>query len=113
VKHWAHGGDTKIANLVTLCRFHHRLVHEGRVVVQTLDDGAFRFVRPDGKFFDSPVPSTADWTELVVQQEAEQICITPQTAVTGWTGETLDYDLAVSLLMQGSHRRKNVSAETS
>jgi hypothetical protein len=113
VKHWAHGGDTKLANLVTLCRFHHRLVHEGRVVVQTLDDGAFRFVRPDGKSFDSPVPHAADWTELVALQEVEQIRITPQTAVTGWTGEALDYELAVGLLMQGSNRRKNVSAETS
>ena len=48
VKHWANGGETQLSNLVTLCRFHHRLVHEGQVVVQTLDDGAFRFVRPDG-----------------------------------------------------------------
>ena len=49
VKHWAHGGETKLSNLVTLCRFHHRLVHEGGVVIQTLDDGAFRFINPNGK----------------------------------------------------------------
>ncbi len=29
VRHWAHGGETKASNLVTLCRFHHRKVHEG------------------------------------------------------------------------------------
>ena len=29
VKHWADGGETKLSNLVTLCGFHHRLVHEG------------------------------------------------------------------------------------
>ena len=48
VKHWARGGDTKLANLVTLCRFHHRAVHEGRLAVERLDDGAWRFTKPDG-----------------------------------------------------------------
>ena len=32
-----------------LCSFHHRAVHEGGITVQVLDDGAFRFVRPDGR----------------------------------------------------------------
>ena len=29
VRHWAHGGATRLDNLVQLCRRHHRAVHEG------------------------------------------------------------------------------------
>ncbi len=48
VKHWANGGETKLDNLVTLCGFHHTLVHEGRFGVTVTDDGVFVFSRPDG-----------------------------------------------------------------
>ena len=49
VKHWADGGETKLGNLVTLCGFHHKLVHEGGFGVTVTDDGVFVFTRPDGK----------------------------------------------------------------
>ena len=116
VQHWAQGGETKLSNLVSLCRFHHRLVHEGRVVVQVLDDGAFRFIRPDGQSFDSPAPGAPrqiDWMQLVASHQARQIRITPRTAVTRWQGESLDYGLAVDGLLHRARRAKNVAAETS
>ena len=109
VHHWAQGGETKLSNLVTLCRFHHRQVHEGNVVVQILDDGAFRFVRPDGRSFDSPAPKATGWTGLVA---AQPILITPQTAITRWTGEAFDAAQSVDWLLQRAARTKNVSAET-
>ncbi len=56
IQHWADGGDTKLANLVTLCRFHHRAVHEGGVRVERLGDGAWRFTRPDGRVLESVAP---------------------------------------------------------
>ena len=110
VKHWAHGGETSLANLVTLCRFHHRLVHEGQVVVQTLDDGAFRFVKPNGESFESPPIPTTDHDALIAVNTAADIPITQQTAVTGWTGESLDAGLAVEWLMQRRARTKSVPA---
>jgi hypothetical protein len=112
VKHWAEGGETKLSNLVTLCRFHHRLVHEGQVVVQTFDDGAFRFVRPDGESFESPLPPSADWHELVAMNEAVDIRVTPETAITRWTGESIDYGIAVQCLLEKAARDEHVSAET-
>lgn len=97
VHHWSKGGETRLSNLVTLCRFHHRQVHEGQVVVQILDDGAFRFVRPDGNTFDSPLPKVTDWTALAA---SHPIVINPRTAITGWTGERLDYRQAIDWLLR-------------
>jgi hypothetical protein len=101
VKHWADGGETKLSNLITLCRFHHRLVHEGGVRIQSLDDGAFRFLRPDGQAFDSPLPPATDCRAIVVAHEFADLRITPATAVTRWTGEALDLDVAIDWLIEG------------
>ena len=101
VRHWAHGGETKASNLITLCSFHHRRVHEGGVNVQVLDDGAFRFVRPDGRAFEGPAPSRGepcDGTELRRRHEGD-MPITPDTAVTRWRGERMDYGLAIEVLL--------------
>lgn len=47
ILHWADGGETRLDNLVSLCRQHHRLLHEGGYRV--IKDGAvFRFFRADG-----------------------------------------------------------------
>ena len=102
VRHWADGGDTKLSNLVTLCRFHHRLVHEGRVVVQVLDDGVFRFIRPNGESFDSPMPPNTNSGAIIVTHESDGPHIRSTTAVTRWTGEALDVDVAVDWLMRAA-----------
>lgn len=42
VVHWADGGETRLSNLVSLCRHHHRLLHEGGYhVVPDGDDFIF------------------------------------------------------------------------
>ncbi len=45
IRHWAHGGETRLDNLVLLCRRHHRLVHEGGYAV----DARLRFYDPYGR----------------------------------------------------------------
>jgi hypothetical protein len=49
VRHWAHGGSTDRGNLVLLCRFHHRLVHEEGFSVESAGGERFRFRKPDGR----------------------------------------------------------------
>jgi hypothetical protein len=116
IHHWARGGETKLSNLVQLCRFHHRQVHEGRVVVQHLDDGALRFVRPDGRSFDSVAPEHTrplfDWRQLLTIHAQQGIRIDKNTAATLWRGEKMDYGLGIEVLLQHAKRGQSASAET-
>jgi hypothetical protein len=80
--------------------------------VEVLDDGAFRFVRPDGQSFESPLPPSQGFDRLLAEHAERQIVIGPQTAVTRWTGEALDLGLAVAGLVQRAARNGNVSAGT-
>jgi hypothetical protein len=113
IQHWAHGGETKMSNLMTLCRFHHRKVHEGEVIVQVLDDGAIRFVQPDGETFDSEsrghMHRFGNWRQLPVAHEQAGIRINAKTAATRWDGGRMDYGIAMDVLMS---LRRDVSAET-
>ena len=47
LRHWIDGGETKLSNLILLCRRHHRLVHEGGFGVE-IRDSQVVFTRPDG-----------------------------------------------------------------
>jgi hypothetical protein len=113
IHHWAHGGETRKQNLVTLCRAHHRLVHEGGITIQILDDGAFRFVRPNGKAFDSyPPQPSSDSSQLPLVNDRNGIAINRNTTVSLWRGERCDYGLGVEVLLQQSERGKNVPEGT-
>jgi hypothetical protein len=49
VVHWARGGPSNAENMVLLCYFHHRLVHEGGW--QVIKSGReFRFLPPERGF---------------------------------------------------------------
>lgn len=48
IHHWAQGGPTTLSNLVLLCRYHHRAVHEDGHRVMRDEGGTLRFWSPDG-----------------------------------------------------------------
>jgi hypothetical protein len=52
IKPWREGGETKLSNLVRLCRTHHRLVHEGEWTVRRGSEGDIEFLDPRGKSVD-------------------------------------------------------------
>lgn len=49
IKHWADGGETSLDNLVSLCRRHHRLVHERAWEIRVGADGAIDVAEPRGR----------------------------------------------------------------
>jgi hypothetical protein len=104
IKHWANGGETKPANLVSLCRFHHRAVHEGGFDVQILDDGALRFVRPDGKAVDDDKLRCA-------QPEGDVRQMPVAAGQWEYRGDRMDLGIAVDILFQ--RERVRLSSATS
>jgi hypothetical protein len=77
--------------------------------IQILDDGALRFLKPNGESFDSIAPGHSqplgDWRELPAHHERNRIQINAKTAVTKWAGESMDYGLGVQVLMQRVKRK--------
>jgi Domain of unknown function (DUF222)/HNH endonuclease len=45
---WSRGGATDLDNLLLICGFHHRLIHEHGWTVERADDGRVRWFRADG-----------------------------------------------------------------
>jgi hypothetical protein len=107
IEHWADGGETKLSNLITLCRLHHRLVHEGEIGIEICSDGGWRFVHPDGSYFGMihrSTPASYTWEDLEHTHTELGIHIDADTAATRWRGERMDYDLGVWILCQQAKR---------
>jgi hypothetical protein len=102
VRHWAEGGETALSNLLLLCRFHHRAVHEGGIEVEAGGDGDFVFRRPDGRMVrPAPEPPRLPHdpaTALTDRNRAEGIFPDPWTPTPDWHGERLDLGLALDVL---------------
>jgi len=113
IHHWADGGATRLSNLVSLCRFHHRAVHEGGLCVQRLDDGAWRFTNRHGVSVESCVTGSTrppgDWSCLVAANIERGMHIDAQTAETRWRGERMDYGIAVDSLLYRTRRSEGVA----
>ena len=106
VVHWADGGDTQLSNLVSLCRFHDRAVHEEGFQVVADADGGFQFLRPNGEPLPA-VPPMARWEGVgpplaptVERLAAAGIRIGPHTATPEWDGESLHVAAALDVLWE-------------
>jgi hypothetical protein len=125
IQHWAHGGETKLSNLLLLCRHHHRLVHEGGFLVERVSDGGVRFRRPDGRRIGARPPRLrGDHSEVAHGSGHMGVHIDPETPVALSHGARFSLDMAVEGLLARAgllgplgpaprpHKATDVSAET-
>ena len=115
IKHWADGGETALGNLVTLCSFHHRQVHEGGFGVR-MNEGGIEFLRPDGRVippagkaqkdcFRGNNPAVPYARRLAASNAERGLNIDAETARCKWGGERMDYNIAIdSLCWQTGYR---------
>ncbi len=92
IQFWSHGGRTDLDNLISLCKYHHMLVHERGYLIAAKPGGSFAFYQPDGTarppspHLPKPAGTIADC------HDAE---ITEDTIIPPWYGERLDLDHAI------------------
>jgi hypothetical protein len=102
VKHWLHGGETSLENLLMLCTFHHHLVHEGGWTVSAGVEGDFVLHSPAGKLVAAEpqrelAGDTVDWLREWAYERT--LDLGPEVNMPQWDGKTPDYDCAVASLL--------------
>ncbi|HEX6146309.1 MAG TPA: DUF222 domain-containing protein [Acidimicrobiia bacterium] len=56
ITHWADGGPTELDNLILLCGYHHRFLHEQSWSIDHDETGRARFHKPEGQVYPPPRP---------------------------------------------------------
>jgi hypothetical protein len=105
IEHWLHGGETKLDNLVSVCSFHHHLVHEGGWTITTDADGAFCFHSPRGQgLAQNPPRKQVDDVLAWMREWADErdLDLGPDVNMPEWDGTKPDYHLAVSGLLEAT-----------
>ena len=104
IKHWVEGGETKLSNLVRLCRTHHRSVHEGKWTVRRDTDGEIGFLDPRGREVDRSgrlpqVEAVEAYATLWTECQARGLDSDPEQLTALGRGEAIpDYSYATSVL---------------
>lgn len=119
IKHWANGGETSKGNLVKLCRFHHRLLHDGVYDIEAIGDKnnpEFVFRAADGKVIERnpPPPKNEDTTVegTTAYFKRRWPDIDAETVKSMWTGEEMDYGIAVEAMLNRQRKQAVATANT-
>jgi len=107
VKAWGKGGRTCLTNLVSLCRYHHRLMHKHGYQIKVRSAG-IDFYRPNGVLIENSPPLPELEGGLADRHDAE---IAPGTITPYWHGERLDLDYAIAVCFSNQRVREERRAQ--
>jgi len=98
IKHWAEGGETSMENLVTLCRFHHGLLHKGEYRLHRDESGDLVFTNSRNEVI------THSFFPQFPDNPGADDCLDPDidehTARSKWLGDRMDIDHALQCMFQ-------------
>jgi HNH endonuclease len=92
IMHWVNGGRTDLANLISLCSWHHQIVHDRGYTIAVPPGGGFAFYRLDGTLLPGCPPLPEPDGPIGQAHDAD---ITPNTIIPPWYGERLDLNHAI------------------
>jgi 5-methylcytosine-specific restriction endonuclease McrA len=104
IRHWADGGETRLDNLVLLCRHHHRLVHEGGFRCEKTASGeiVFRDRRDQDLPASMPLPglnpdALQAWLDREFFEADDGTGYGP-CAAQWYAGDRMDWQMAISAM---------------
>lgn len=111
IQHWMNGGETSLDNLITLCRFHHTQLHKGEFTLHRVKNPRLSSKSPVlfrnkmNELIDEALypqfPGLDASPQAIAASIGQQFTSEPihkHTAECQWTGETMDYQMAMSEL---------------
>jgi len=112
IRYWSNGGETSYHNLCSLCKRHHKLVHDTGILIAAAKDG-FAFYTPHGARIPASPPLPEPRGDITGCHPA---AITPATIIPPHSGERLDLHLAIWICLNNARskadRRQNMEAQT-
>ena len=102
IQHWVNGGRTDLDNLISLCPWHHKAVHDRGYLIAT-PSGGFAFYRPDGTPL-AVCPALPEPGGTIA--DTHDADITPDTIIPPWYGERLDLDHAIYVCFANAKTRQ-------
>ena len=105
--YWSHGGRTDLDNLISLCPYHHMLVHERGYLIAAPPGRGFAFYRPDGTALPASPPLPPPDGTIDGCHDAG---ITPETIIPPWYGERLNLDDAIYACLANARTPRKTAA---